>query len=80
MSASRELSPDWVLSSFIQSSGNSRDEMMELADAARLALSGRGFPSGCSERDPHEEKTKASQEESSRNKADSSERTAQGLE
>ena len=35
MSASRELSPDWVLSSFIQSSGNSRDEMMELADAAR---------------------------------------------
>ena len=35
MSASRELSPDWVLSSFIHSSGNSRDEMMELADAAR---------------------------------------------
>ena len=35
MSASRELSPDWVLSSFIQSSGNSRHEMMELADAAR---------------------------------------------
>ena len=35
MSASRELSPDWVLSSFIHSSGNSRDEMMELAEAAR---------------------------------------------
>src|SRR3984893_5656605 len=35
MSASRELSPDWVLSSFILSSGNSRDEIMELADAAR---------------------------------------------
>jgi len=35
MSASRELSPDWVLSSFIHSSGNSRDEIMELADAAR---------------------------------------------
>ena len=35
MSASRELSPDWVLSSFIPSSGNSRDEIMELADAAR---------------------------------------------
>ena len=35
MSASRELSPDWVLSPFIHSSGNSRDEIMELADAAR---------------------------------------------
>jgi predicted RNase H-like HicB family nuclease len=35
MSASRELSPDWVLSSFIHSNGNSRDEIMELADAAR---------------------------------------------
>ena len=35
MSASRELSPDWVLSSFIPSNGNSRDEIMELADAAR---------------------------------------------
>jgi hypothetical protein len=35
MSASRELSPDWVLSSFILSNGNSRDEIMELADAAR---------------------------------------------
>lgn len=35
MSASRELSPDWVLSSFIPSSGNSRDEILELADAAR---------------------------------------------
>jgi hypothetical protein len=35
MSASRELSPDWVLSSFIHSSGNSRHEIMELADAAR---------------------------------------------
>jgi len=35
MSASRELSPDWVLSSFIHSSGKSRDEMMELADAAK---------------------------------------------
>jgi hypothetical protein len=35
MSASRELSPDWVLSSFIHSSGKSRDEIMELADAAR---------------------------------------------
>ena len=34
MSASRELSPDWVLSSFIHSSGNSCDQMMELADAA----------------------------------------------
>jgi hypothetical protein len=31
MSASRELSPDWVLSSFIHSSGKSRDEIMELA-------------------------------------------------
>jgi hypothetical protein len=28
MSASRELSPDWVLSSFIPSSGDSRDEIM----------------------------------------------------
>jgi DNA-directed RNA polymerase specialized sigma24 family protein len=35
MSASRELSPDWVLSSFILSGGNSRDEITELADAAR---------------------------------------------
>jgi RNA polymerase sigma factor (sigma-70 family) len=35
MSASRELNPDWVLSSFIHSSGNSRDEMKELADTAR---------------------------------------------
>jgi DNA-directed RNA polymerase specialized sigma24 family protein len=35
MSASRELSPDWVLSSFIISGGDSRDEILELADAAR---------------------------------------------
>jgi RNA polymerase sigma factor (sigma-70 family) len=35
MSASRELSPDWVLSSFVHSSGNSRDKIIELADAAR---------------------------------------------
>ena len=35
MSASHELSPDWVLSSFIPSSGNSRDEIVDLADAAR---------------------------------------------
>jgi RNA polymerase sigma factor (sigma-70 family) len=35
MPASRELSPDWVLSSFILSSGKSRDEIMELADTAR---------------------------------------------
>jgi RNA polymerase sigma factor (sigma-70 family) len=35
MSAIRELSPDWVLSSFILSGGDSRDEIMELAEAAR---------------------------------------------
>jgi RNA polymerase sigma factor (sigma-70 family) len=35
MSAVRELSPDWVLSSFIVSGGDSRDEIMELAEAAR---------------------------------------------
>jgi DNA-directed RNA polymerase specialized sigma24 family protein len=35
MSASRELSPDWVLSSFILPNGTSRVEIMELADAAR---------------------------------------------
>ncbi len=35
MCASRDLSPDWVLSSFILSSGNSCDEIMELAEAAR---------------------------------------------
>jgi RNA polymerase sigma factor (sigma-70 family) len=35
MSAIRELSPDWVLSSFILSGGDSRDDIMELAEAAR---------------------------------------------
>ena len=35
MSASRELSPEWVLSIFFACSGHSREEMTELAEAAR---------------------------------------------
>jgi RNA polymerase sigma factor (sigma-70 family) len=35
MSASRELSPDWVLSSIIHSGEDSPGEILELADAAR---------------------------------------------
>ena len=35
MSASRELSPEWVLSTFFACSGHSREEMTELAEAAR---------------------------------------------
>src|SRR5258708_40209774 len=35
MSPSRELGADWVMSPFILPNGNSRVEIMELADAAR---------------------------------------------
>ena len=35
MSASRELGPEWVLSAFVPSNGNSRVEITELAEAAR---------------------------------------------